>query len=43
MRSNGFKALCGTALMTTSAFAFAANDCCGELAECCMQMLACCL
>ena len=35
MRFNFFKAFCGTALMTTSAFAFAAGDCCGDLAECC--------
>jgi hypothetical protein len=43
MRTHLTKLFSGILLMTASAAAFAASDCCADLAECCLQVLACCL
>lgn len=41
MKSRWLKLSAALALVTTSAVALAANDCCGDLA-CCLQQLLCC-
>lgn len=43
MTSKFFKISAALALLGTSAAAFAASDCCGDLVACCLNMLACCL
>lgn len=42
MKSKLSKAAVAAVLLTGSAWALAASDCCGDLAECCLQLLACC-
>lgn len=43
MKNRILKLTAGILLMSGSALAFAAGDCCGDLLECCLQRLACCL
>lgn len=42
MKNKVFKITAAVGLLTVSAAAFAASDCCGDFAACCLQALACC-
>ena len=43
MKNLILKLTAGALLMSGSALALAAGNCCGDLVECCLQQLACCL
>lgn len=42
MKSKLLKLGAAIGLLSASAIAFAASNCCGELAACCLELLGCC-
>lgn len=42
MKNKFIKITAALGLLSVSALAMAAGNCCGDMAECCLQLLACC-